>query len=181
MVVANITEPANFFHALRRQLAWPFRKPLVVMSPKSLLRYPKCMSHKEDFTKGGFREIIIDEWYSGKADSVKKVVFCSGKIYYDLLERQEKEQRDDMVIARLEQLYPLPYQQIDEIMAKYPKAKKIWLQEEPANMGGWVYMLSCYRKVDWELIARKSSASPATGYHKIHTQEQESLINQVFA
>lgn len=181
MVVANITTPANFFHALRRQLAWPFRKPLVVMSPKSLLRHPKCMSHKSDFAKGGFQEIIIDKWYTGKPDKVKKVVFCSGKLYFDLLERQEKEQKKDMVIARLEQLYPLPYQQIDEIMDTYPHAKKIWVQEEPANMGGWVYMLSCYRKVDWDLIARKSSASPATGYHKVHVQEQEKIINQVFA
>lgn len=181
LVVANITTPANFFHALRRQLAWPFRKPLVVMSPKSLLRHPKCISHKDDFSTGGFREVIIDKWYTGKPTSVKKVVFCSGKIYYDLLERQEQTSRTDIVIARLEQLYPLPIKQIDDIMETYPNAEKVWVQEEPANMGGWVYMLSCYRKVDWTLISRKSSASPATGYHQIHVQEQEAILNQVFA
>lgn len=180
MTVANLTTPANFFHVLRRQLAWPFRKPLVVMSPKSLLRHPKCISPIDDFTVGGFKEILIDDFSSGKDKQVKKVVFCSGKIYYDLLEHQEKEQRKDIVIARLEQLYPLPYRQIDEIMEKYAKATKIWVQEEPANMGGWVYMLSCYRKVDWQLISRKSSASPATGYSKVHFQEQASIVNEVF-
>ncbi len=181
MTVANITTPANLFHALRRQLARPFRKPLIVMSPKSLLRHPLCVSPKEDFTQGGFREIIIDDWSSGRKDQVRKVVFCSGKIYYDILERQQKEQRTDLVVARLEQLYPLPFEQIDAIMADYPQATKCWVQEEPANMGGWVYILSCYRSVDWQLISRKSSASPATGYHKIHVKEQESIINQVFA
>lgn len=180
MSVVNITTPANFFHALRRQLARPFRKPLVVMSPKSLLRHPKCVSHIDAFTKGGFKEIIVDDFSTGQAKSVKKVIFCSGKIYYDLIERQEKEQRKDMIIARLEQLYPLPYKQIDQIMEKYPNATKYWVQEEPANMGSWVYILSCYQKVDWKVISRKSSASPATGYHKVHFQEQESIINQVF-
>ena len=180
MTVANVTTPANFFHLLRRQLAWPFRKPLIVMSPKSLLRHPKCVSETTDFTKGGFQETLVDDWSNGKPASVKKVVFCSGKIYYDLLERQEEAKRNDLVIVRLEQIYPLPYKQIDAVMDKYPKAEKIWLQEEPANMGAWVYMLSCYRKVAWEVISRKSSASPASGYKKVHEKEQKALIDKVF-
>lgn len=181
MVVANITTPANLYHALRRQLAWPFRKPLVIMSPKSLLRHPKCVSHIDDFTKGGFKELIVDRWDEGQPKKVKKLVFCSGKIYYDLLERQENENRKDIVVVRLEQLYPLPYEQIDNIMDEFPNATKYWVQDEPANMGAWVYILSCYRKVDWQLISRKSSASPATGYHKIHEQQQQYIIDQVFA
>jgi 2-oxoglutarate dehydrogenase E1 component len=180
MIVANITTPANFFHLLRRQLAWPFRKPLVVMSPKSLLRHPKCVSETEDFTKGGFQEILVDDWSSGKPAGVKKVVFCSGKIYYDLLERQEEARRNDLIIVRLEQLYPLPFKQIDAVMDKYPKARKIWLQEEPANMGAWVYMLSCYRNANWEVVSRKSSASPASGYQRVHMKEQKALIDKVF-
>lgn len=179
MAVVNCTTPANFFHVLRRQLAWNFRKPLVVMTPKSLLRHPACVSEKADLINGKFRELIIDE-FNNKPALVKKVIFCSGKIYYDLMERQATEKRKDLVIARLEQLYPLPYAQIDKIMSTYPKAEKIWLQEEPANMGAWVYMLSCYRKVEWHLIARKSSASTATGYYKIHNEEQKYLLDQVF-
>lgn len=180
MVIANCTTPANFFHLIRRQMAWAFRKPLVVFTPKSLLRHPACRSPKSDFTSSGFKEILVDDFSNGQAEKVHKLVFCSGKIYYDLMSRQEKEQRNDMVIARLEQLYPLPYEQIDKLVAAYPNADKIWLQEEPANMGAWVYMLSCYRKVDWQLIARKSSASPATGYYKIHEEEQQYLLDKVF-
>ena len=180
MSVVNMTTPANLFHVMRRQLAWPFRKPLVIMSPKSLLRHPKCVSPVEDFTQGKFRELIVDDWSEGKADKVKKVVYCSGKLYYDILARQEKEKRKDLVIVRLEQLYPLPYKQMDEVMKRYPKAVKMWAQEEPANMGAWVYMLSCYRRVNWELASRKSSASPATGYHKIHEEEQQEILDKIF-
>jgi len=175
-----MTTPANLFHVMRRQLAWPFRKPLVIMSPKSLLRHPKCVSPVEDFTQGKFRELIVDDWSEGKAGNVKKVVCCSGKLYYDILARQEKEKRKDLVIVRLEQLYPLPYRQLDEVMNRYPEAVKMWAQEEPANMGAWVYMLSCYRRVNWELASRKSSASPATGYHKIHEEEQQEILDKIF-
>lgn len=180
MSVVNITTPANFFHSLRRQLARPFRKPLIVMSPKSLLRHQKCISPLNDFTKGGFKEILVDDLSNGNPEKVKKVICCSGKIYYDILARLEKEPRKDLAIIRLEQLYPLPYTQLDKEIAKYTNAKIFWLQEEPSNMGAWVYMLSCYRKVDWNLISRSSSSSTATGFHKIHDEEQNQLINEVF-
>lgn len=178
ITVANCTTPANIFHILRRQLARPFRKPLIVMSPKSLLRHPRCISNVDEFTKEGFKELIDDE--NVKAADVKKVLFCSGKIYYELLEKQETDKRKDIAIVRLEQLFPLPYKQMDAVIKKYSKAKFAWVQEEPSNMGAWVYMLSCYRNIDWELISRKSSASPATGYNKIHVEEQEAIIKKAF-
>jgi 2-oxoglutarate dehydrogenase E1 component len=179
ITVANITTPANFFHALRRQQARPFRKPLVVMAPKSLLRHPRCISQVDELTKGAFQEVIDDSSIK-KADKVKKVLFCSGKIYYDLLEKQETDKREDVAIVRLEQLYPLAYKQVDAVVAKYKNAKFAWVQEEPANMGAWVYILSCYRNIDWEVVSRKASASPATGYHKVHVQQQADIIETAF-
>ncbi len=178
--VVNITTPANFFHALRRQLVRPFRKPLVVMSPKSLLRNPECVSAPEEFTKGKFQEIIDDAVTSKNAAKVKRVLLCSGKIYYDLLEKQRAEKRTDVAIVRLEQLYPLAFAQLDAIVANYKKAEFFWVQEEPSNMGAWTYMLSCYRKVNLQLIARKASASPATGFLKQHNKEQVHLVEQAF-
>jgi 2-oxoglutarate dehydrogenase E1 component len=180
MSVVNLTTPANFFHALRRQLAWPFRKPLVVMAPKSLLRHPKCVSPLEHLTQGKFREVILDD-FGNKPKDVKRVIMCSGKIYYDLLARQEQEKRKDVVIVRLEQLYPFPGRQLDEIMKRYPNSEKIWVQDEPTNMGAWTYLLSINGCPNWKLISRKSSASPATGYYKVHEQEQADLINRAFA
>lgn len=180
MVVVNCTSPANFFHALRRQIAWPFRKPLIVMSPKSLLRHPKCSSPLDELTTGRFREVIVND-FGNDARAVRRVICCSGKIYYDLLARQEQEQRDDMVIVRLEQLYPLPSSQLDVVMDAYPHADKFWVQEEPSNMGAWVYMHSCYRKVSWQVISRKSSASSATGYYRVHEQEQNEILDKAFA
>ena len=179
MVVVNVTTPANFFHVLRRQMAWPFRKPLIVMSPKSLLRHPKCVSRLDEITVGRFKETLIDD-FSDSPDNVRKLICCSGKIYYDLLERQEEEKRKDIAILRLEQIYPLPSMQLDSVMQKYPKAQKLWVQEEPSNMGAWSYLWSCYPKVNWQVIARKSSASPATGYHRKHEQEQKELVESAF-
>ncbi|MGB3852234.1 MAG: 2-oxoglutarate dehydrogenase E1 component [Tunicatimonas sp.] len=180
IVVANITEPSNFFHALRRQLAWPFRKPLVVMSPKSLFRHPKVMSPLEEFTKGHFRE-VIDDAYAKPAKSVTKVLLCSGKIYYDLQERQEKDKRKDIAIIRLEQLHPFPEKQVTKLLMKYKAAKVYWVQEEPENMGYWAFILRTYRQVELEIISREPSASPATGYGKLHTQEQEEIISKALA
>jgi 2-oxoglutarate dehydrogenase E1 component len=179
MVVVNITSPANFFHAIRRQLAWPFRKPLVVMSPKSLLRHPDCTSDISEIYTGKFKELIDDEDTLAPA-KVKKVLFCSGKVYYDLIKKKMEDDRKDVAIVRLEQLYPLPFNQMDKIVAKYKNAQYCWVQEEPANMGGWVYMLSCYRNVQWELISRKSSASPATGFAKIHQRELNTILEESF-
>lgn len=179
MIVANISDPANFFHALRRQMEWPFRKPLIIMSPKSLLRHPRCVSPIENLTKGGFQELIVDEAADKK---VRKIVFCSGKFYYDLLEKKEKENITDVVIARLEQIYPLPEAKIQELVAKYPKAELVWAQEEPENMGAWNFLLGrLYGKLNLKVVARKCSASTATGYKKVHSTEQEELLKKAFA
>jgi len=179
MIVANLTTPANIFHALRRQLTWEFRKPLVVMSPKSIFRHPKVVSPIEEFTKGKFQEVIGDS-YADKA-KVKKVLLCSGKVYFDLLERQEKDKRKDVAIVRLEQLHPFPTKQVEAELAKYKGADLYFVQEEPENMGYWSYVI---REFGWSkfkgLVARKKSASPATGFLKVHGVEQANLINKAF-
>ena len=179
MVVANITTPSNFFHAMRRQMTWEFRKPLVVMSPKSLLRHPKAISPLDEFTSGNFQEVIGDDNVTAK--SVKKVILCSGKVYYDLLERKEKDKRKDVALIRIEQLQPFPANQVNKILDKYKNADYFWLQEEPENMGYWNFVQRVYKEKDLTLISRKASASPATGYAKVHAQEQEEIINKAFA
>jgi 2-oxoglutarate dehydrogenase E1 component len=179
MVIANLTTPANIFHALRRQLTWEFRKPLVVMSPKSIFRHPKVVSKLEAFTKGSFQEVIGDD-YADKA-KVKRVLICSGKVYFDLLDRQEKDKRKDVAIIRLEQLHPFPTKQVEAELAKYKSAEIFYVQEEPENMGYWSYVI---REFGWarfsKLVARKKSASPATGFLKVHGEEQAALINRAF-
>lgn len=180
MVVANITTPANFFHALRRQMTWEFRKPLVVMSPKSLLRHPKAVSGLSDFTSGRFQEVIADDVV--KPTSARKVVLCSGKVYYDLIEKREKDKIKDVAVIRLEQLHPFPKNQVDDLLAKYTKAEDfVWLQEEPENMGYWNYVQRIYPERSFKLISRKASASPATGFAKVHAEEQELIIEKAFA
>jgi 2-oxoglutarate dehydrogenase E1 component len=176
MVVANITTPANLFHVMRRQLVWTFRKPLVIMSPKSLLRHPKVVSPLEDLTKGGFQEVIGDSY--AQADKVKRVLLCTGKVYYDLLEKQQADQRDDVAIVRVEQLAPLPKTQIDAELAKYNGAEVLWVQEEPENMGYWTYLLRVGMTLP--IVSRKASASPASGYPKIHSQEQADIVRRAF-
>lgn len=179
MVIANLTTPANIFHALRRQLTWEFRKPLVVMSPKSIFRHPKVVSKLEAFTKGSFQEVIGDE-FADKA-KVKRVLICSGKVYFDLMDRQEKDKRKDVAIIRLEQLHPFPTKQVEAELAKYKSAEIFYVQEEPENMGYWSYVI---REFGWsrfaKLVARKKSASPATGFLKVHGEEQAALINRAF-
>ena len=180
MVVANITTPANFFHALRRQLTWEFRKPLVVMSPKSLLRHPRAISDLADFTSGRFQEVIADS--EVKPASARKVVMCSGKVYYDLLERRERDKIKDVALIRLEQLHPFPKNQINDLLAKFTKAEDfVWLQEEPENMGYWNYIQRIYPERSFKLISRKASASPATGFAKVHAEEQELILEKAFA
>lgn len=179
IVVANITKPSNYFHFLRRQLAWEFRKPAVLMSPKSLLRHPLVVSPVDEFLNGHFQEIIDDT--EAKAKEVKKVLLCTGKVYFDLLEYKQKNNRKDVAIVRLEQLYPLAENQLNEILAKYKGAKVQWVQEEPANMGAWGYILqSLYKKVDIDLASRSSASSPATGYAKAHAAEQIALVEKAF-
>ena len=177
MVVANITEPSNFFHLLRRQQAWEFRKPCVVMSPKSLLRHPKVTSPLDEFTSGRFREVLLDT--TVKAKEVKRVVLCTGKVYFDLEEAREKEKNTQVALVRLEQLHPLPKKQIFDVLKSYKGAEVVWVQEEPENMGYWNYLLRLlYQELPMRVIARKSSASPATGYNKVHVEEQRNLVAQ---
>jgi 2-oxoglutarate dehydrogenase E1 component len=179
--VANCTSPANYFHLLRRQLKRDFRKPLVVFTPKSLLRHPLCVSKLDEFTKGGFQELIDDSFV--KADAVKRVLFCSGKVYFDLLEKQQADQRKDVAIVRLEQLYPTPLAAMNAIKAKYKNAKEfIWVQEEPENMGAWPYLCRKFRKseLNLEVISRRESSSTATGYAKQHVSQQMYIVGTAF-
>lgn len=177
MVVADITTPANLFHFFRRQLTWEFRKPCVVFSPKSLLRHPKVVSPLEDFKKGNFQEVIGDDYVTNK--NVKKVLLCTGKMYFDLLEEQQKKKVKDIAIVRLEQLYPFPKKQIEQILKKYNNPKVVWVQEEPENMGAWSFMLRV-SGLDLTLISRRASASPATGYSKVHKEEQAEIVKKAF-
>ena len=178
--VLNCTTPAQFFHALRRQLKREIRKPLIVFTPKSLLRFPKCVSPLEDFTKGKFQEVIDDK--NVKVDKVRRVLLCTGKIYYDLIEEQEKTNREDIAVVRLEQMYPTPYKQLDKIKTKYKKAEFIWVQEEPENMGAWPFIARVFRKsdFDFEVISRKPASSPATGFMKQHLAEQAAIVTKAF-
>jgi 2-oxoglutarate dehydrogenase E1 component len=179
MQVVNCTSPANFFHALRRQVARPFRKPLVVMSPKSLLRHPECVSKLEEFTSGGFQEIIDDKEVDVK--NVEKLIFCSGKIYFELLEERRKNNIQNIAIVRVEQLFPWPVEQAQTILKKYNKAEKIeWVQEEPENMGPWGYILRLLSKsekhINIDVVSPPASASPATGSSKMSTARQRAVI-----
>ncbi|MDO9180913.1 MAG: 2-oxoglutarate dehydrogenase E1 component [Bacteriovorax sp.] len=179
IVIANCSTPASMFHFIRRQLAWSFRKPAMVMTPKSLLRDPRCTSTRADFTSGKFEE-VIDDKSTGKG--VTRVIFCTGKIYYELNDKKIADKREDVAIVRLEQLHPLPILQINKILSKYKGAENIWLQEEPMNMGYWTYLL---RFMDifgtFKLISRKASASPATGFSNVHKKEQAEIITKAFA
>jgi 2-oxoglutarate dehydrogenase E1 component len=177
MIVANCTTPANIFHLLRRQVKWSFRKPAVVMTPKSLLRDPRCTSKVSDLTSSKFQE-VIDDGNTGK--SVKRLIMCTGKIYYDLYEKKIEAKRDDIAIVRLEQIHPLAINQIKKIFAKYKDAEKVWVQEEPSNMGyfGFLTRYDLFR--DFKLISRKASSSPATGFSNVHKKEQADIVTKAF-
>lgn len=180
IIVANCTTPANYFHILRRQLVRDFRKPLVVATPKSLLRHPKTVSSVADFTQKNFQEILDDE--NVTARSVKRVVLCSGKIYYDLLEKQEADKRKDVALVRVEQLFPIAFDQLEALRKKYAKAEFVWVQEENENMGAWPFY--CRKlsgsSLNLSVIARPESGSPATGYMKRHLAQQAEIINKAF-
>jgi 2-oxoglutarate dehydrogenase E1 component len=178
--VVNTTTPAQQFHVLRRQLKQPFRKPLICFTPKKLLRYPSCVSKLNDFTKDRFHEVIDD--LSVDVKNVKRIVFCSGKIYYDLIERREKEGVNDLAIVRIEQLYPFPKNQLNTVIKKYNKAKEyIWVQEEPENAAAWRYVKHWWNEVNLSYIGREEAASPATGYAKKHAHETEEILSKVFS
>ncbi|HEY9083973.1 MAG TPA: 2-oxoglutarate dehydrogenase E1 component [Vicingaceae bacterium] len=179
MQIANCSTPANFFHILRRQLKWNFRKPLVVFTPKSLLRHPKCVSTVDELAKGKFQEVIDDT--TAKAKDIDTLVFCTGKFYYDLLAKKEDINAENIALVRLEQLYPLPFNQIEEIVKKYNKTKKIvWAQEEPENMGAWSHMMRHLSHLNLEVISLAESGAPATGSAKAHVVRHTAIIDKLF-
>ena len=200
MQVMNCTTPANYFHALRRQMHRDFRKPLIIMTPKSLLRNKYCVSNLEDFSKeNSFHRVLWDHALDPKTDgfiklkktsSIRKVILCSGKVYFDLLEAREKLKVNDIVLYRIEQLYPFPAKALVKELKPYSKSATFhWCQEEPKNMGAW---FSVRDYIQWTLdnikannnqisyIGRSPDASPATGYAKRHISQQQEIINKVF-
>ncbi|MDR3680718.1 MAG: 2-oxoglutarate dehydrogenase E1 component [Flavipsychrobacter sp.] len=181
MVVTNITTSANFFHGLRRQLAWQFRKPMINFSPKANLRHVRSYSAMSEFTQGGFKEVLDDPMITD-AKKVKRVLLCSGKMYFDLSEKQITDKITDTAIVRLEQIYPLPMKQLNELKAKYGKAEWLWVQEEPRNMGAASFLIMNMPE-DFKIAykSRPASASTATGFSKKHTIEQNELVNSAFA
>jgi len=180
LCVANATTPANYFHLLRRQLKWEFRKPLIVFTPKKLLRYPKCISPLEDMANGVFKEVLDDPRIKDKKN-VDTIAFCSGKIYYDTLEAfEEAGSPENIALVRLEQLYPFPKKQIEDLLSEYPNVTNhIWLQEEPENMGAWSFVLRKFKQGNLKLIARPESGSPASGSPKVHEIRHKALFSSL--
>lgn len=182
MQLVNCTTPASFFHVLRRQLKREFRKPLIIFTPKSLLRHPKCVSPIESFTNGGFKEVLDDNLIV--KNEIKRLAICSGKVYYDLLAEREKLNNTDVALLRIEQLYPFPKDQILELISKYKNVTSMmWVQEEPANMGPYDFFRKQFEDEDlkFQLIARPASGSPATGSHKFHTLRYQKIVDKVFS
>ena len=177
MQIVNCTTPANFFHVLRRQQIRNFRKPLIVFTPKSLLRDPLCVSSFDDFSKSSFHEIIDDEIILKNTD---KLVFCSGKIYYELFKERSKYNDANLRLVRIEQLFPLDVKQINEIVEKYQPKEIIWVQEEPENMGAWRYILSNLKNLNIKLVSRKPSPAPASGSSKSFADQQKIIIDSIF-
>jgi 2-oxoglutarate dehydrogenase E1 component len=165
---------------MRRQLTWQFRKPMINFSPKAYLRYAGTYSHIDEFTNGGFKE-VIDDPTNQDASLIKKVLFCSGKLYFELAERQQKEGRNDIAIIRIEQLYPLPQKQLDALHKKYSKATWFWVQEEPLNMGAASFLKMNLKGFNFGIISRNASAATATGFAKVHALEQKEIIDTAFS
>jgi len=179
MIVADVTTPANFFHLLRRQMKWNFRKPLIVFTPKSLLRHPKVISTKEELATGVFQEVIDDS--SVNKEAVTSLVFCTGKFYYDLLDKRDELKRNDVALVRIEQLFPLPIEQLEKIIASYPNAKDyVWAQEEPRNMGAWGFMLMNFNLVPLRVASRNVYSSPAAGSSVRSKARHMKVIESVF-
>jgi 2-oxoglutarate dehydrogenase E1 component len=180
------TTPAQIFHALRRQIRRTFRKPLVVMSPKSLLRHAAAVSTIAELAEGGFR-LVIDDPRAPAADSVHRVVLCAGKIFYALEAARGKRERTDVAFVRLEQLYPFPAAELREVLARYPAAREVfWVQEEPANQGAWWFVLPLISRLlrpetKFSYVGRAEAASPATGNHDIHQAEEAAILEQALA
>ena len=178
--VANCTNPANYFHLLRRQIARPFRKPLVVFTPKKLLRYHRAVSSIQEMSSGSFQEVIDDSL--AIPSKINQVVLCSGKFYYDLVEHYETLDKGNIAFVRLEQLYPFPETQLKSIFSKYGKdCKYVWAQEEPLNMGPWSYILRKWEYSKIVCFSREESGSPASGSPKVFERRQQEIINKVMS
>jgi 2-oxoglutarate dehydrogenase E1 component len=178
MYIANVTTPANLFHLLRRQVKNEFRKPLILLTPKSLLRHPQVMSDTVELIDGKFEEIILDL----EVTHPKRVLLCTGKIYYELLEKRKILNYQDVAIVRIEQLYPLVETQLKSLKDQYKTCKDwIWVQDEPKNMGYWSHISNFLSEFKLKLVSRPESASPATGSLKAHTKSQEELILKAFS
>jgi 2-oxoglutarate dehydrogenase E1 component len=176
--IANCTTPASLFHILRRQLARPFRRPLILMTPKSLLRHPLCRSSIDEIVTGTRFMPVIDD---PAVSDVRRVLFCSGKVYYDLLAEKTQKERRDVAIVRVEELYPIPIEQLMSIAMKYSEAKDLyWVQEEPGNMGAWPFVNRKFSRFNLKIIARRESCSPATAYHSLHKAEQRDIVERAF-
>lgn len=179
MFIVDVTTPANLFHMLRRQLKSTYRKPLVVFTPKSLLRHPNAVSTKEEFATGQFMPLIGDD--SVTANDVKTVVFCTGKFYYDLLDAREQKQRFDVALVRLEQLFPLPKAEIETLLKKYAKAEVVWAQEEPRNMGAYGHLLLHLPQArDFRVASRRFYGAPAAGSATRSKRRHQEIIEYVF-
>jgi len=179
MQIVNPTTPANFFHVLRRQVHKDFTNPMIVFTPKSLLRHPKCISTLDELADLSFKTVIDDNHVIEK--EVRRVIFCTGKIYYDLLEKKEEFDAKDIALVRVEQLHPWPEKEINKIIKKYPNTRRwIWLQEEPENMGAWRYVKEKFEGINIIPLARLASGSPAVGLHKLHVLGQQEIIGKVF-
>ncbi len=185
MQVANCTTPAQYFHLLRRQMLRKYRKPLIMMSPKSLLRHPMAISDISDLKSGKFYSVLDEPNMDPK--KVHKIIFCSGKVFYDLYDARQKANLEDRVIIRIEELYPFPEKAIQEIQKKYSNAKEqLWVQEEPQNQGAWMYIRDAFDEFSGKpgsikYLGRKKSASPAAGHLKLHTKEQEELVKKALS
>ncbi|WPY98945.1 2-oxoglutarate dehydrogenase E1 component [Christiangramia sp. OXR-203] len=180
MYVADITTPANMFHMLRKQMKAKFRKPLIIFTPKSLLRHSKVISTKEEFATGSFQPVLDDP--DAKADSIKSLVFCTGKFYYDLLKFKEENDRDDVALVRIEQLFPLPVSIMKEVISKYKNAEDVvWAQEEPRNMGAYGHMLLHFEEArQFRVCSRKFYGAPAAGSSVRFKKRHEKVIASVF-
>ncbi len=179
MIIANCTTPANFFHLIRRQMKFPFRVPLIILTHKSLLRHPKCISDIKDFTEKSFCLVIDDSDIDSK--KIQKLLLCSGKIYYELIKYREDNKIDDTAIIRLEQLYPFPKKNMDLVFEKYQNVSEtLWVQEEPENMGGWTYICHKLHKNNIRHVSRRENSSPASGFYSMHIKEQNQIIEKAF-
>ena len=181
MQVCNATTPAQYFHLLRRQMKRPFRKPLVIMTPKSLLRHKVAQSPLDDLTRGAFREVLDDA--AADPGRVRRVLLCSGKVFYDLAAHRMQHEISDVAIVRLEQLYPLYDELLKRTLDRYPKAGEwVWVQEESQNMGAWSFMEPRLRQLGFaaQYVGRDASASPATGSFLVHQREQQELVEAAF-